>query len=158
MTQLPQETDGQGAPIGRHELKTENVMKFLTAGRAIFTLQSLKTGTHFTYQVRAWQPEPDKTLYLVDLLSGPDNTSDYRYLGLLQPEGGVKLTAKSKISAEAPSFKAIDWATKRLATGQAAPGLCVHHEGRCGRCATPDGSRIHRNRPGPGVCGQVTFS
>ena len=51
---------------------------FLLGGNATVTLVSTKTGTRFTYKIRA---ADDGKAFFVSLLSGPDNEGDYKYLG-----------------------------------------------------------------------------
>ena len=120
-------------------------MDFILAGNAYFTIRSRRTGTRFTYRVSLprdkEEPQgPDKR-YFVSLLTGPDNWSNYTYIGLIsvrpgQPGGPeFRLTKGSKLSMDAPGVKAFAWAWARIATGQPIPaGLEVWHEGKCGRC------------------------
>jgi hypothetical protein len=115
--------------------KLENPAQFALAGNAVFTLQSKKTGARFTYRVRAAETGP---MHFVQVLTGPDNTQDYRYLGFLRRgvyfHGGLK----AKIAKEAPSAKAFDWFWRHMAANAQAPdSVDVHHEGRCGRCGRP---------------------
>jgi hypothetical protein len=57
--------------------------KFMTAGKAFITLVSKKTGERFTYRLVASEPTPDfpDPATFVGALTGPDNNSDYSYLG-----------------------------------------------------------------------------
>jgi len=123
--------------------------QFVTAGRAIFTLEMPPAFTgprdlppHYTFQVTrkeatdAW-PES----YFVALLTGPDNESDYTYLGKLDPTTGVvKLTKASKYRGDSWPFllaKHVFWALWTGDEGAAkikGAGFDLHHEGRCGRC------------------------
>jgi len=57
-----------------------SAIEFAMGGNARFTLVSKKTGERKTYRVR--QPDATKP-YFVQLLTGPDNTSDYTYLGYI---------------------------------------------------------------------------
>lgn len=113
--------------------------EFVLAGRAVFTMHNKATGTRFTFRVSRKDPEPGDrygVTYFVGLLAGPDNTSDYRYLGILDPlTGYVRLTRNSKFNMHAPSVKAIQWALPLLwKRAQFPPAFDIHHEGRCGRC------------------------
>jgi uncharacterized protein DUF6011 len=107
---------------------------FALAGNAILTLQSQKTGAHFTYKVRqAHDRQTNKPVdsYYVSLLSGTDNENDYFYLGLIR-DGRFIRTAKSRAGQDAPSFKAFSyfWNVEHNGNTQ----LLVRHEGRCGHC------------------------
>jgi uncharacterized protein DUF6011 len=108
---------------------------FALAGNAILTLQSLKTGVHFTFKVRQAKGELSDApaqLWFVSLLSGADNESDYQYLGIIR-DGRFTRTAKSRISQDAPSHKAFAWFWNVQHNGDQG-NLLVRHEGRCGRC------------------------
>jgi Family of unknown function (DUF6011) len=121
------------ASVSDHRFASlEDAKAFALAGNAIITLQSLRTGEHFTYKIRAKQRDPrfPSVVYFVDLLSGPDNNSDYFYLGIIA-NGEFRLTKGSRTTLDAPSFKAFRffWRSTTL-----HPELLVRHEGRCGRC------------------------
>lgn len=106
--------------------------KFFSAGRAVFTVDNGK-GTHYTYQIG--HSKPEQPLF-VGLLTGPNNESDYTYLGIYNPENHqVRLTAKSKYTEETQPVKVIRWAIKQIAEGKELPeGYSVKHEGKCCRC------------------------
>lgn len=108
-----------------------NPASFVTGGKAFFTLRSVKTGTRFTYKVTA---NEEGTSYFVSLLNGPDNWTNYMYLGLIGKDRSFRLTAKSNATADALSVKAFDWTWKRLSAGQSIDGVEIWHEGKCGRC------------------------
>ena len=113
---------------------------FILGGKAIFTVAN-PTGEHYTFQVNRKDPEPgsqfgNQPTFFVKLLTGPDNGSDYTYLGLLTPAGAVKLTRASRFTDETKPVRVIRWAVGLLFGGKALPaGYAIHHEGRCGRCA-----------------------
>lgn len=120
-------------------------LKFALAGNAYFTAQSDKTGTRFTYRVKRAEPKPGEQeaprLWFVSVLTGPDNTGDYSYLGLIRPpkespdgplafEHGVKST----IACTAPSVIAAFWVFRQLLRNRPTPQCSIYHDGRCGRC------------------------
>jgi hypothetical protein len=116
-------------------MNRDAIRTFLTAGRAVFTLTSTKTGTSFTYrfnrrEARPGQPAP---LVFASVLTGPDNQSDYAYMGILRggvPEGLVSTTRGSEVAADAPSYRALNWYLAHLGDARVE----FRHEGRCGRC------------------------
>ena len=112
-----------------------NPLKFMTAGKAIVTFQSLKSKKHYTYKVLTARGAIGNK-YLVFVLTGPDNTRDYTYMGMFDHDNreGLIRTAKSKISSDAKSWLAFQWVYKALKGGSMPAGLLVQHEGRCGRC------------------------
>jgi len=110
---------------------TDKVLDFVVAGRAIFTIENVETGGRFTFKVD--KPRED-TPHFVRVLTGPDNGSDYSYLGTIFGGQTWRHGAKSRISATAPSAKAFAWFWGRLQNGGLPPQVKVYHEGRCGRC------------------------
>jgi hypothetical protein len=108
-----------------------NPSAFVTGGKAFFTLRSTKSGTRFTYKVTASEKGGS---FFVSLLTGPDNWSNYAYIGFIGKDRSFRLTAKSNASADAPSVKAFDWTWTRLAAGKSIDGVEVWHEGKCARC------------------------
>lgn len=103
---------------------------FALAGHAIFTVESRKTSTHFTYKVTACDDKPG--LFLVGVLTGPDNTSEYTYLGTIR-QATYAHGRKSRIGSAAPSAVAFAWVWERRAALPECVKVC--HAGRCGRCA-----------------------
>lgn len=115
---------------GRIE-SAEAVKEFVTAGNARFTLVSVKTGTRFTYKVRKAQAAP---VSFVSVLTQADNENGYTYMGILK-DNKFSHTAKSRVTAAAPSAKAFDWVWRQVEERKALPAQVeVWHEGRCGRC------------------------
>lgn len=105
--------------------KIQDVAKFIRAGRAVFTIRSKRTGQRYTYKVVR---KDDYDMWHVRVLSGPDNTSDYNYIGFIGRDGmrfvpkrGAKIT---------PSGAAFRWFLENVESDKVE----VWHEGRCGRC------------------------
>ena len=116
------------------------VLAFMLAGNATFTYRSLRTGTRFTYKVtladkRNPQDKNEAPAWFVAVLAGPDNTSDYTYLGMIK---GMNFfaTAKSKHMENSASFTTFKWALSTFAKdANTMPSqLEVWHTGHCGRC------------------------
>jgi len=117
-----------------------DIHDYTLAGRAVLTLTSEATGAHYTYRIaqakdqRTGEPQPR---WFVALLTGPDNTADYSYMGMLDTVGEAvtfRLTKGSKFAADGKPVRAFAYFWKFVAAGQTAPQLEVRHEGRCGRC------------------------
>jgi len=123
--------------VTSHQFSTiKDACDYALAGNATLTLESLKTGAHFTFKVRLAKPrdgEEPQALWFVSLLNGPDNGSDYQYLGIIR-NGRFTRTAKSRITEEASSFKAFNFFWACITAGKLPESLAVRHEGRCGRC------------------------
>ena len=110
---------------------TFDARTFITAGRAVFTLEGREA--RYTYRVNKSE---DGGAHFVQLLTGPDNTRDYTYLGLLMAEtGAVYLTSASHYTHKSMPVVALRWALDILWRGEELPAPArLMHVGRCGRC------------------------
>lgn len=119
---------------------------FILAGRAVFSVEIPEKHrvegkqAHYTYRVdRVEATERWPESYFVKVLTGPDNTADYTYLGKLDDfTGQVRTTQASKNFENSYRLKILNrilarvWADDHAAYEQF--GFRVHHEGSCGRC------------------------
>jgi hypothetical protein len=110
-----------------------HALHFILAGNSTVTLRSEKTGNRFTYKVKRAKGEDENRPWFVSLMNGPDNEGSFAYMACIFGEKLVR-TAKSKVSEEAPSFRAFRYTFERLMRDGEAPGVEIWHEGRCGRC------------------------
>jgi hypothetical protein len=129
----------------RHQLTdVESVLRFALAGKARLTLVSQRTGTRFTYEIKA-PKNPNSVTHFVGVLTGSNNETDYTYMGQMKasnqgsifgPDASPEYVSgrKSKVSPESPSAKAFRWFWAKLRTGTMPEGVEVWHEGYCGRC------------------------
>lgn len=125
----PTEQTGQG-----HFPDVAALRRFMLAGNATLTVRSLRTGAHFTYQVRRAEPSQDNPnpAWFVRVLADGDR---YIYLGMLRDaDAAFRLTKASAAHAEAPSVRAFTFTWEHLKTGRLPPQLEVRHDGHCGRC------------------------
>jgi len=69
-------------------------------------------------------------------LTGPDNTADYTYVGMLDVQtGALQLTRKSAYTADSQPVRAFNWCMRYLWKDQPLPEPArIFHMGRCGRC------------------------
>ena len=106
--------------------------EFVTAGHAVFTVAN-PAGQHFTYRVST---SDDSARWFVGVMTGSNNERDYSYHGLLDPAtGAVRVTAKSRVSADALSAKVLRWALDVVYGRRSLPaGYAIEHAGACGRC------------------------
>jgi hypothetical protein len=105
--------------------------RFIRGGRAILTIRSHKSGEHRTFRVSR---KDDTSPFFVGLLSGPDNTADYTYIGCLTEEGAVRLTKASKMTSDSVPVRAWNYVARHLTADALPPDADVLHEGRCGCC------------------------
>jgi hypothetical protein len=127
-------------------------LRFMLAGHARITLVSAKTGQRFTFRIskpRDAQRGVPAPLF-VALLRGPDNGSDFQFLGTIfhdrRYSRGTRdgsayvierpfvLGKKSRIAANAPSALAFVFAWKHIERAALPPDCEVWHEGKCGCC------------------------
>ena len=131
---MPVEATLEHAPV------TIDPVKFITAGKARFTLVSKNTGKRYTYKVsssdKKWTPDSTHpTIYWVSLLVGSDNTSDYQYIGTIFPKTGMKTTPKSRMNMDSEPVKALKFVWDFLHIHNRLPATVeMWHEGRCARC------------------------
>lgn len=124
------------------------IRRFILGGNATFSLRSLKSGKRFTYKVQSTKLDSDsnwstnnqnRDRYFVSLLTGPDNNSDFEYIGLLDRHADghyvFRHTAKSRAKPGAPSFDAFDFCWKSVEQGCTWPRRVeFFHEGKCAAC------------------------
>ena len=117
------------------------LQQFLLAGKAILSVRSRKTGVHFTFKFTRPPPSPDAVRACpiwVNVLSGPNNETDYIYLGTIWPHSAWQYRhgTKSRVGVDAPSVSAVRWFISLMQRDSAKlfAQVEVWHEGRCGRC------------------------
>lgn len=115
-----------------------DIANFVTAGNAVFTISSRPTGVRFTFKARKFKDgkrEGKNTFIYV--LTGPDNTTHYHYLGMLDSANNFETTPKSKIATTAKSFQAMKWLADKVLVEKRDPSNAAmefRHSGKCGRC------------------------
>jgi Family of unknown function (DUF6011) len=126
--------------VSDHKFQSiQDARAFALAGNAIITLESLRSGTHFTYKVVSPSAEKQEKrgyaaeqVWFVKLLtSGSADEGEFTYMGMIKPQGGFFLTKASKFRPESPSVKAFRFFFEST---ELHPELVVRHEGHCGRC------------------------
>lgn len=111
----------------------QDLRDFLRAGRAIVTLESQVTGKHFTYRIR--KADGERPCWFVSLLTGPENTTSYTYIGIITyGTEEFKLTAKSKLKMDTPSVGGFAYLWRWIRTGVLPPKMVIRHNNHCGRC------------------------
>lgn len=117
---------------------TNQIRNFVLAGNATFTLRNENTGNHLTFKVRQKKVKGNPvTPHFVSVLTGPDNTSNYSFLGTIfnSDLGTYRLGRKSRIGTDSRSNLTFMWFANRLLSNKPLPeGVTFFHEGRCGAC------------------------
>lgn len=119
-----------------HFASAQDIMDYVMAGRAVVTLTSQRTQKRYTFRVdqaRDKVTNERTETWFVKLLSGPDNTSDYQYMGMIRDQQ-FRLTTKSSYKADSIPVRAFQFFFKHIVAGNMPPEMEVRHEGACGRC------------------------
>jgi hypothetical protein len=116
------------------QLSADKIKMFALAGNATITLQSGKSGVHFTYKIT--KHNDNKDLYFVRLLHGPNNEDDYQYIGCYYSDteyfNPAKPWKERLTFTWPPSIRAIKYFFEHI--NEIPQNLYVYHEGKCGRC------------------------
>lgn len=112
---------------GHRIIDTKEALKFMFAGKSVFTFINTKTGNRFTFKVKQAK---DSNIFFVSVLTNPDV---YTYIGTCI-EGNYKHGRKSNITKDAQSVKVFEFMLSRLKTDNLPDFLEVWHEGFCGKC------------------------
>jgi len=122
-----------------HVLAPEAVRSFISAGRALVTVLNTDTEGRHTYKVTA----PGKTaearanaeICFVSVLTGPENTSHYTYIGvLIRKSGRFTSTAKSVLPSSDVRVKGFAWLTRNIDNLGRFENVEIRHHNHCGRC------------------------
>lgn len=117
-----------------HKLSGNKVAQFVYSGNSIFTVRNVETGNRFTFKFTRKKniKEGENDVVFVKVLSRPDNTSDYTFLGTVFGMADFRHSPKSPFGADCQSSKVAQWLVKHMSALPAK--IEVWHEGRCGRC------------------------
>jgi len=113
--------------VGHKITETKEALKFMFAGKSIFTFVNTKTNNRFTFKIKQAK---DSNLFFVSVLTNPET---YTYIGTCI-EGNYKHGKKSNISSDAQSVKVFEFMLNRLKSDNLPDFLEVWHEGFCGKC------------------------
>lgn len=107
--------------------------EFAFGGKAIFTLKSLRTETHYTYKLKFSYNK----YWFASVLSGE---SEYIFLGIISKDDRTKLirTKASQLPVTDERHLALKYFLHSVIGKNTIPStLEVWHVGKCGRCARP---------------------
>lgn len=127
------------------QLENDKIKDFVLGGNALITIESGKTGKHFTYKIQ--RSKNDSNLYFIKSLRGPDNLNDYTYVGCYFSDTKTFVVEKSYRNADVSSWpKSIRSIRYLFNNLDDVPYLLhVYHNGRCCRCGrtltTPESIR-----------------
>lgn len=120
-----------------HILPQEDVLSFITAGNATFTIVLLDQNTRYTYKAMA---SDDAKYLFIKVLTGPDNTRNYTdiYMFHVNEDGEpvLRFRPNNRLRENAPSavtFKRI-FRHLLLRPDELLDNVEFWHVGRCCRC------------------------
>ena len=111
-------------------------LDFIFSGKALVTITSAKSGTHFTFKFK----EKDGDIFFVNHLWGPNNAwdGDWDWTGFVKADGEGNptscLLAGKKGNPAQNSFKALSWTLAKLNQGVIPADLTIQHNDACGMC------------------------
>lgn len=114
----------------RARLFGDDIYRFVLGGNATVTILNPETGTRFTYKVKAPRNRKDANIRFVSVLRGPNNESDYGYIGFIRTNSFRYGGDRASVSPKAKSLKAFNWFWRNMTNSR----IEVYHEGKCGRC------------------------
>lgn len=122
-----------------HKLANPAVADYLLAGKGLVTLLNRETEGRHTYQITAPGETADERLgaqiLWVSVLTGPENTADYTYIGIVvRKSGQFRLTKGSKLPKSDPRVAGFDWLCRNARRMDNYPHVEVRHHNHCGNC------------------------
>ena len=129
---------------------TQEFFTYFMGGYGTITIVNPTTSCRLTYQFKKpkWTKDgkrkparelptskQDTRPIFIRVLNGPQNTSDYQFIGTFFPESmRFCHSHKSKIHANAKSVKAFAWLVRHINNEDLVKRLEIWHERKCGRC------------------------
>jgi hypothetical protein len=112
----------------------EDARAFLTAGRAVLTLKSLRTGDHLTFKVKA-ATKPGSVSHFVSVRAGFPGENKFSYLGTISDTAfRIGRREKTPFGENDRQPRAFKFLLENLVRNQMPPSMEIWHEGQCGRC------------------------
>ena len=117
----------------------EDIRRFVSGGKALFTIRSIATGKRHTYKLKRQldQNEMPTGSFYVSILFGPDNYSNYLYLGMADENLNFRTTAGTKLKKDGKEVAAIAYFLRFLKK-ETFDAMMEHieffHAGKCCQC------------------------
>jgi hypothetical protein len=126
--------------LSRRIVPSADIIKYITAGRATFTLRSVQTQKRYTYKVSAMTDGYGKNKkkvpgrFFVALLTGPDNEGSFTNIGRLV-NGKYMMVPRCHMPAFKTPSAAFGYTWNYLNSNPSLTDLIEFwHSGRCGHC------------------------
>jgi hypothetical protein len=118
-----------------HLLSPSDAHKYIIGGHGKFTL--VGQTTRYTYRVGQTKDDDGNLSPLfISVLTGPDNSNDFQYLGYISLADLLTLRSGKKGNPNHPAFVALAWWLRVYGKGNLAALAKAEfwHEGTCCRC------------------------
>lgn len=115
--------------------------EFLFAGKSVFTVRDMDADKSFVFSVRGQYREfpagSGKNVRVFFLnVKAPGGKYPFRYIGMLQPDGLVLVTARSEFKPDTKEYITAAWACQTIINHVPIDKKYeIEHNGYCGRCA-----------------------
>lgn len=116
----------------RQKMEHCDALNYILGGKATITVQNVLTKNRFTFQIKE-NKKANFPVFFVKVLNGPDNTSNYLYIGSIL-NGRYTLTKGSKVSITAQSFRTFEYIYFHLVHGTLPSNIEIFHHGHCSKC------------------------
>ena len=112
-------------------ISQSNILSFMFAGNALFTIKNVLTGNRFTFKIEKHKTED---IFFASFLSGSNNECDYTFIGTIFDKKTYRHGKKSTVSVTVQSVRSFVWFFEKVKTNSLPECIKVYHEGRCCRC------------------------
>ena len=139
--------------LEKSQVSLFDALAYILGGEATFTAVSIVTGNRFTFQCnrqKKWsnisKKEEWQDRWFVSVLTGPDNNSNYTYIGTIDnccPVSNkwyMRQTLKSGVGIDAVSWKTFVYILDKLQNGfdfindRLSKEIKIYHDGTCSMC------------------------
>lgn len=122
--------------------KCSDIEQFIFAGNATFTIVGREK--RYTYKIKRAEETIgfiSPTPWFVSVLVGPDNTSNFSYIGIITESEKTSIRVTKNSRSHPVPLAGLEWILRKILVFSPNDCLPEHiefwHQGRCGRCGRP---------------------
>ena len=106
---------------------TDQIKKYIFAGRATFTLRSVATQKRYTFKMSRSKKKGEEQVFFLLLMYGNNNENDFRLIGVVRGDRGSDSDRNGKGDGQGHAYRPI----RNLRRGSYADGLGRIRLGHC---------------------------